>query len=104
MFCVIYEFKIDENYTDEFKTIWHILTVEIKDHQGGLGSRLHQSVDQKNLYIAYAQWPTKEAWEKYAPLNTAKHEALTDRLREICHQIGIVYQLDVIDDLLVHHV
>ena len=29
--------------------------------RGGLGSRLHQTEDA--MWLAYAQWPSKELWE-----------------------------------------
>jgi hypothetical protein len=41
---------------------WEIVTREIRDHEGGLGSRLHRAAD--GTWVAYAQWPSRELWER----------------------------------------
>lgn len=47
---------------NEFKEIWHKLTLIIKEARGGLGSRLHKDKTKENLWVAYAQWPSENAW------------------------------------------
>jgi hypothetical protein len=37
------------------------MTEAIRDHRGGLGSRLH--TDDDGWWIAYAQWPDRESWD-----------------------------------------
>lgn len=100
MFCVIYEFEVLPEHTAEFKQLWHALTQQVKESGGGLGSRLHKESNRPDIYVAYAQWPDKSAWETFAPLNVAAHAEQTKRLRDICANIAISYQLEVIDDLL----
>ena len=62
MFSVIYKFEIKPDRKDSFEKSWKDLTHLIYDYAGSLGSRLHKE-DECN-YIAYAQWPNKETWEK----------------------------------------
>ena len=101
MFCVVYEFEVTPNSENEFKKIWHDLTLIIKETRGGLGSRLHKDKSKRNIWIAYAQWPNETAWKKPAPHIEDRHVILGNRMKEICINIRIIYQLDVIDDLLV---
>lgn len=61
-FCVIYRWKVRPGMEDQFQSAWHELTHEFKDQHGGLGSRLHKSSD--GTWLAYAQWPSREAWSE----------------------------------------
>lgn len=47
MFCVVYEFDVIPEQEDEFKRLWHEITLEVKAHDGGLGSRLHKMIGKK---------------------------------------------------------
>jgi hypothetical protein len=100
MFCVIYEFEVNPIYEKEFKEIWHELTLMIKESRGGLGSRLHKDTMKMNIWVGYAQWPSEDVWNSPDPATEEKISQLRDRLRETCIDIRPVYQLDVIDDLL----
>ena len=59
-FCVIYRWRLVPGTEKQFQQAWEQLTHEIRTHAGGLGSRLHQADD--GTWIAYAQWPSREAW------------------------------------------
>jgi len=100
MFCVVYEFEVTQNNENEFKEIWHYLTLVIREKCGGLGSRLHKETTRDNIWIAYAQWPSKNDWNQ--PTSDANNQLvrLRDRMKAICQNIRTIYQLDVIDDLL----
>ena len=101
MFYVIYEFTMDAAAQSEFEKLWHDLTIEIRSNSGGLGSRLHKVLNKPNCWVAYAQWPDKKTWENSAPLNVVYQASLTKRMRELCSDIKVVYQLESTDDLLV---
>lgn len=62
MFTVIYQWKVKTGSEEKFKQAWSEVTDEIKNHHGGLGSRLHQRKDGD--FVAYAQWPDEETWAK----------------------------------------
>lgn len=100
MFSVVYEFKVSQQNEEEFKKIWHQLTLIIKETRGGLGSRLHKDINREGVWIAYAQWADKETWGNNSPFTHPHHIALQTSLISICDGIGIVYELEVADDLL----
>jgi quinol monooxygenase YgiN len=101
MFYVIYEFTVDAAVSSEFEKLWHDLTIEIRNNSGGLGSRLHKALNKPNSWVAYAQWPDKKTWENAAPLNVTSQASVRKRMREVCSDIEVVYQLEMTDDLLV---
>lgn len=104
MFCVIYEFDVMPGKEDEFKVLWHNITLEVRQHDHGLGSRLHKIMGKENKWIAYAQWPKRETWLSQAPLTLQTSRAgLVARMKSICHSITTLYELEVVDDLLVHN-
>jgi quinol monooxygenase YgiN len=72
-FCVIYRFLVREEAEEQFREGWTRLTEAIRDRRGGQGSRLHRAGG--NLWVAYAQWPSREAWEGSRELPSADAEA-----------------------------
>jgi hypothetical protein len=60
-FCVLYRWKVKPGREQEAQQAWETVTREIRDHEGGLGSRLHRTPD--GTWLAYAQWPCREKWE-----------------------------------------
>ena len=68
-FCVIYRFRVHTGQEGDFQIGWARLTEAIRDHRGGLGSRLHH-VDG-DLWLAYAQWPDRATWEAAQGLPSA---------------------------------
>lgn len=61
-FVVIYRWRLHPGKEMQFQEIWSRNTPLIIEHCGGLGSRLHQAED--GTWLAYAQWPDKETWER----------------------------------------
>jgi len=57
--CVIYRFRVKPDREDDFVRAWSEVTIKLRDHRGGLGSRLHRGPD--GIWYAYAQWPSAEA-------------------------------------------
>jgi quinol monooxygenase YgiN len=101
VFYAIYEFVVESDKEDIFIKTWYELTLDIRNNSGGLGSRLHKALNKKNCWVAYAQWPNKETWEKYAPLNATSQAILTRSMKIICTDIRTIYQLEVIEDLTI---
>lgn len=99
MFSVIYSFDIIPGKEDLFLTAWRELTILIYHHEGSLGSRLHKENERR--YLAYAQWPNKETW-KHAGTNLPKQaESVRAQMRQACTEIKTLYEMEVIDDLLI---
>ena len=98
MFCVIYRFTVREGRDAEFREVWHGLTQLIHEHQGSLGSRLH-TTETSNVYMAYAQWPSRDLWAAPPPL-PEPGKALKDRLKACTSGIEVLDELEVADDLL----
>lgn len=98
MFSVVYSFKIKPNKKEEFLKSWEELTQLIIKHEGGLGSRIHRLNEEE--YIAYAQWPNRDRWEKSGANLPESADEIRKQMRETCQEIKTIYELDVIKDLL----
>ncbi|HEY9756740.1 MAG TPA: antibiotic biosynthesis monooxygenase family protein [Oculatellaceae cyanobacterium] len=99
MFAVIYRFRVRPGYEQKFQESWSERTEEIKATFGGLGSRLHRASD--GTWIAYAQWPSRDAWEALGP-STSESTPAQQIMREACEFVETLFELDVVKDLLVH--
>lgn len=99
MFAVLYKFSPLPGKTDVFLEGWHGMTKLIRDHEGGLGSRLHRVSDTE--YIAYAQWPDRETWENSGEKLPPEAGQFRKMMRESCEEILTMHTMDVVDDLLV---
>ena len=62
MFAVIYRWKVLPGREAQFEEGWRAGTAAIAREFGGWGSRLHRGED--GVFVAYAQWPDRETWEK----------------------------------------
>ena len=58
---------------ENFRQGWIRITQEIRQFRSGLGSRLHMSDD--GWWVAYAQWPVRETWERSLEVQTMDIEA-----------------------------
>lgn len=72
-FCVIYRMKVRSGSEEQFREAWTRLTRVIRDQRSGLGSRLHLAED--GWWVAYAQWPSRDAWERAQQMESADEEA-----------------------------
>jgi hypothetical protein len=68
-FAVIYRWKVKPPREADFVAAWETLTIAIRDHRGGRGSRLHRADD--GVWTAYAQWPDRGTWEKAQDMDSA---------------------------------
>lgn len=59
-FAVLYRWRVDESRLADFRVAWEEATHRIRAERGGHGSRLHRMGD--DLWAAYAQWPSRQAW------------------------------------------
>jgi heme-degrading monooxygenase HmoA len=102
MYAIVYQFTIKEGNQDEFEKYWAIVTESIKRARGGLGSVLHKT-DVSTVYIAYAQWPSKEILEKDFDENifTEDENAARTAMRGTTEKIETLYKLEIVDDKLI---
>jgi len=98
MFCIIYSFDVKPDKVKEFEKVWRDLTEVILEYSGSLGSRLHkQSI---NKYVAYAQWPNKSSWVDSNNKLPHSSKIISQKMKDCCNEINIVYELDLVEDLL----
>ncbi len=99
MFVAVYEFEIKDGKEAEFREAWLEVTKGIYQHCGSLGSRLHRT-DNPSILVGYAQWPSREKWEKDHKITDARHQMAREKMRGLLVQSKAVYKLDVADDYL----
>lgn len=98
MFCVIYSFQVKEDKEAPFIEAWEELTKLIYQYEGSLGSRIHKASD--DLYLAYAQWPSKKQWQNSGDLLPSEASKWRDQMRSCCQEIKTIHELELISDLL----
>jgi heme-degrading monooxygenase HmoA len=101
LYCVVYEFKVKAGKTSEFEKSWAEVTESIYRVCGSLGSRLHKTEDPL-IYVAYAQWPSKEVFEKNVPSSaySAKEIEARATMKDSLETTKRVYSLNVSADSL----
>ena len=100
MFAVIYSIEVKPDKEDEFIEGWEGLTKIIREHCGGLGSRLHKT-DNPNEFIAYAQWPSEEQFDNPSPSSLPPEtESFRKMMKNSCIKSSTLYKMDMINDLL----
>ena len=97
MFIALYRWKLKSGKEDQFREAWSQVTVAIREKSGSLGSRLHRSED--GTWVAYAQWPSKEAWQMDHPLDKAA-AAARQRMKEAVEESLPFLCMTVSDDYL----
>lgn len=98
MFIAIYQFDVNEGQDEQFKQAWKGLTELILKYENSLGSRLHHAKGQQ--YIAYAQWHSKEQWEKAGGNLPPEAEEFRVCMKKACAAIKTIHELNVVEDLL----
>ena len=99
MFIAVYEFVIEEGSEALFRQAWLEVTKAIYEHCGSFGSRLHNS-DKPGILVAYAQWPSREQWEKDNEITDELFQKARNDMRNCLVQSKTVYKLEVSDDFL----
>jgi quinol monooxygenase YgiN len=72
-FVAVYHWRVRPELLQQFLSSWEAVTLGIKAHRGGLGSKLHRAED--GTYVAYAQWPDRETWAAMGSLPSADPQA-----------------------------
>jgi quinol monooxygenase YgiN len=102
MIAVILEFEPIAEKEAEFVLAWRQCTQVIYENFGSLGSRLHKSQDGR--FIAYAQWPNEDAYNKSS--DWPEHLIFArDRMRALLKggKPKLLHKLTVEADLLKTH-
>lgn len=97
MFIALYRWKVKEGQEKNFQEGWHRRTVEIYQHRGSLGSRLHQAED--GTWVAYAQWPDRQTYNMAQSIPVFDEEARMMFRESIEESYPDIY-MNVVDDLL----
>mgnify|MGYP001585188256 CR=1 FL=1 len=99
MFIAVYEFKIKAGQEQEFQKAWANVTDSIAKHRGALGSRLHKT-EQERVYVAYAQWPSREMYfdESGAKKFSAEENLERNKMKAATEYIKTVYLMEVVED------
>ena len=97
MFIALYRWSVKEGQEHRFREGWRRLTEEIYRQRGSYGSRLHRAED--GTWVAYAQWPDRQAWEASARAVALDTEA-SEMMRESIEARYPPMLLEVVDDLL----
>lgn len=98
IFVAIYRWKIKSGKEELFKSAWAKMTKLILENCGSLGSRLHLGED--GIWYAYAQWPSKEAWER-SSLEIPQALEARSQMKEAIEESLASSLLEVTDDYLV---
>ena len=98
MFVVIYRWRLKAGTEAQFASAWAERTRAAVSQEGGLGSRLHRAAD--GMWVAYAQWPSRAAWEEFRR-TTAPPSPASLAMRSCIESSEEPLPLDVVCDLLV---
>jgi hypothetical protein len=71
-FAVIYRWKVKAGMEAQYQRGWEQVTKRLMAERGALGSRLHRMED--GTWVAYAQWPSRDAWERSRTMAAADPE------------------------------
>jgi len=97
MFVAIYRWRVQPDREQAFVQAWTRLTELIFQTAGSLGSRLHRCDD--GTFLAYAQWPDRELWEK-STVDGEAAAACRGIMRESATELTPDLHLEVIVDTL----
>jgi hypothetical protein len=82
---------------EPFTKAWSEVTRAFVESCGALGSRLHAT--DKNVYIAYAQWPSREIRDAADLPEHIKKGAFTE-MRDCCNSVETLFEMTPTADLL----
>lgn len=104
MFVVVYRWAVKPGREQEFRKAWVDVTEANYKAYGSLGSRLHRNEDGD--WVAYAQWPSRDAWEKAWKRGVLANPAASAIMKNCVEEKSAQEQffptlsLEVTDDLL----
>jgi heme-degrading monooxygenase HmoA len=97
MFIALYRWKLKPGQEARFREGWRRRTDEIRRRFGSGGSRLHRAED--GTWVAYAQWPDRQTWERAQEDKSADAEAQA-MMRDSVETSLPATCMEVVDDLL----
>jgi heme-degrading monooxygenase HmoA len=97
MFAVLYHWKLKPGAEASFREAWRSMTEAIVVRSGTGGSRLHRTDDDH--FVAYAVWPSRQAWEDAGKLPSAD-PAAGAKMRDCIEESLATTALYLVDDLL----
>ena len=99
MLAIIYQWRVSPELEGDFISAWTRMTEIIFEQSGSLGSRLHRAEDGR--FIAYAQWPTLEAWNASRTVPDSSEMAqLRYVMMQSAERILPDIKMDVLEDRL----
>lgn len=101
MYCVVYEFQVIPGENLRFEKAWSEFTEAIFRVRGSLGSRLHKTI-APDVYVAYAQWPSKEIFQSQVldSAFTEKEKAARAAMQSTLLRSEQKYHLEAVADHL----
>jgi len=99
MFVAVYEFTVKSDLAQRFRQEWVKTTQGIYQEYGSLGSRLH-TTNHLDVYIGYAQWPTREQWASEKNNLTGAYFHAWQSMRECIESVRVLHEMEVCDDYL----
>ncbi|MFT5600150.1 MAG: quinol monooxygenase YgiN [Flavobacteriales bacterium] len=98
MLAVHYSFEIIPAKKLLFIESCQELTLLIKKHEGGLGSKLHQQTD--TVYIAYAQWSDRSTGKNSTKKMPEEADKWRMQMKEASVKIETLHKLNLGTELL----
>ena len=98
MVVYVYRFEVLAGRDADFEQAWAEVTRGYQAHAGSLGSRLHR--DERGIYWAYAQWPSRAAREGANLDAIAGGSQAGARMTKACLSSSCEHVWDVENDLL----
>lgn len=99
MFIALYEFTVKKGKEESFRASWLKTTEGIYKEFGSIGSRLH-ATGKENVFIGYAQWPSREQWAKVKGELSPEYSQARRTMNDCIESSSILYELEVTDDYL----
>ena len=96
-FAVVYRWRVAADRHEKSRVAWDELAEAIRRERGGLGSRLHRN--PAGEFVAYAQWPDRETWQRAQALPSPLPE-VSERMRGLIVERFAPLELEVDDDRL----
>lgn len=100
-FAVIYQWRVKAGREAEFLDAWQRLTQLLREQRGARGSRLHRT--DNGTVVAYAQWPSRESWERSCALHELDEQLSRQMLDAVEETWSPMFLTTLADELLGEH-
>lgn len=99
-FAVLYQWQIKPGKVRQFAEAWGAMSEALRAQRGALGSRLHRS--EQGTWMAYAQWPSRQLYERsgdLGPVDPDALERLLDAVEDTWPPIFLTPHQDLLDPI-----